>query len=122
MAAMPNISFDFTDRSIIATGAARGIGLAIAEHFHSAGAAVFMVDFDERALNESAQSLGATPIAADVSRSADMDTVVSTVMAAAGRVDILINNAGILRDKVCGNSLTTTGTRCSPCMPAVRSA
>lgn len=97
---MPNISFDFTNQSVIVTGAARGIGLAIAEHFHNAGAAVFMVDFDEQALNESARSLGATPIAADVSCSADVDNVVSTVIARTGRVDILINNAGILRDKV----------------------
>ena len=45
---MPNMSFDFTGRSAIVTGAARGIGLAIARHFHAAGATVFMVDLDQR--------------------------------------------------------------------------
>lgn len=43
---MPNLSFDFTDRTAIVTGAARGIGLELARHLHAAGPAVFLLDFD----------------------------------------------------------------------------
>ena len=98
--AMPNMSFDFTGRSAIVTGAARGIGLAIARHFHAAGATVFMVDLDQLALTEAASEIGAIAVAADITRSADADAVVSTAVNHCGRVDILINNAGILRDRV----------------------
>ena len=97
---MPNMSFDFTGRSAIVTGAARGIGLAIARHFHAAGATVFMVDLDETALTEAASEIGAIAVAADITLSADADAVVSTAVNHCGRVDILINNAGILRDRV----------------------
>lgn len=97
---MPNMSFDFTGRSAIVTGAARGIGLAVARHFHAAGATVFMVDLDETALTEAASEIGAIAVAADITRSADADAVVSTAVKHCGRVDILINNAGILRDRV----------------------
>ena len=72
---MPNMSFDFTGRSAIVTGAARGIGLAIARHFHAAGATVFMVDLDETALTEAASEIGAIAVAADITRSADADAV-----------------------------------------------
>ncbi|WP_123026506.1 SDR family oxidoreductase [Mycolicibacterium stellerae] len=97
---MPNMSFDFTGRSAIVTGAARGIGLAIARHFHAAGATVFMVDLDHQALTEAASEIGAIAVAADITLSADADAVVSTAVNHSGRVDILINNAGILRDRV----------------------
>jgi 3-oxoacyl-[acyl-carrier protein] reductase len=97
---MPNMSFDFTGRSAIVTGAARGIGLAIAHHFHAAGATVFMVDIDQLALTEAASEIGAIAVAADITLSADADAVVSTAVNHCGRVDILINNAGILRDRV----------------------
>jgi len=97
---MPNMSFDFTGRSAIVTGAARGIGLAVARHFHAAGATVFMVDLDQQALTEAASEIGAVAVAADITRSADADAVVSTAVNHCGRVDILINNAGILRDRV----------------------
>ena len=97
---MPNMSFDFTGRSAIVTGAARGIGLAIARHLHAAGATVFMVDLDETALTEAASEIGAIAVAADITRSADADAVVSTAVERCGRVDILVNNAGILRDRV----------------------
>ena len=97
---MPNMSFDFTGRSAIVTGAARGIGLAVARHFHAAGATVFMVDLDQQALTEAASEIGAVAVAADITRSADADAVVSTAVNHCGRVDIPINNAGILRDRV----------------------
>ncbi|WP_353108112.1 SDR family oxidoreductase [Gordonia sp. (in: high G+C Gram-positive bacteria)] len=97
---MSNIVFDFTGRTVIVTGAARGIGLALSRRFADAGADVFMVDFDEAELAASAEEVGARGIPADVSRTEHVEQVVQTVIADSGRVDILVNNAGILRDRV----------------------
>lgn len=97
---MGNVSFDFTGRSVIVTGAARGIGYALATHFAQAQADVFMVDFDADELAAAAREIGAVGIPADVSKTDDVERVVQTVIAEKGRVDILVNNAGILRDKV----------------------
>ena len=97
---MSNISFDFTGKSVIVTGAARGIGQAIARHFARANATVFMVDFDKDELAKSAADVGAVGIPADVGNTDDVERVVSTVIEETGRVDIVVNNAGILRDKV----------------------
>jgi 3-oxoacyl-[acyl-carrier protein] reductase len=95
-----NLSFDFSGRTVIVTGAARGIGLGLARRFHEAHADVFMVDFDGEVLAKAAAELGARGIEADVSSTADVDSVVSSVVAETGRVDVLVNNAGILRDNV----------------------
>lgn len=97
---MGNVAFDFSGRSVIVTGAARGIGLAVARHFVEAKADVFVVDFDEQELRAAAESIGAIGIPADVSKTEDVERVVSTVVAETGRVDVVVNNAGILRDKV----------------------
>ncbi|MET4430367.1 SDR family oxidoreductase [Mycolicibacterium sp. 624] len=97
---MGNITYDFAGKSVIITGAARGIGQALARHFTEAKATVFMVDFDKGELNKSAEAVGAVGIPADVSNTEDVGHVISTVVAETGRVDVLVNNAGILRDKV----------------------
>jgi 3-oxoacyl-[acyl-carrier protein] reductase len=97
---MGNITFDFTGKSVVVTGAARGIGEALARHFREAGATVFMVDFDEGELDKAAHRVGAVGIRADVSSTEDVEKVVSTVIGETGRIDVLVNNAGILRDKV----------------------
>ena len=97
---MGNINFDFTGRTVIVTGAAHGIGKALAAHFVDANATVFMVDSDRDELNKSSREVGAIGLAADVSDTDDVEKVVSAVVAETGRIDVLINNAGILRDKV----------------------
>jgi 3-oxoacyl-[acyl-carrier protein] reductase len=97
---MANITYDFTGKSVVVTGAARGIGQAVASHFAAAGATVFMVDFDEDVLDEAARNVGALGIGADVSSTEGVERVISTVIEKTGRVDVLVNNAGILRDKV----------------------
>ncbi len=97
---MGNITYDFTGKSVIVTGAARGIGQALARHFAEAKATVFMVDFDKAELDKAARDVGAVGIPADVANTDDVERVVSTVIDETGRIDILVNNAGILRDKV----------------------
>jgi 3-oxoacyl-[acyl-carrier protein] reductase len=95
---MANLSFDFTGRTVLVTGAARGVGRAIAEHFHAAGATVCVIDNDAAAVADTAAQTGTTGIVADVSSTAQVADVVARVIADTGRVDVLVNNAGILRD------------------------
>jgi 3-oxoacyl-[acyl-carrier protein] reductase len=92
------MTFDFTGRSVIVTGAARGIGQALAAGFAAANASVWMVDVDEDVLRTEAARVGAHAAPADVSDSAHVERVVEEVLASTGRVDVLVNNAGLLRD------------------------
>lgn len=96
-------NYDFSGRTAIITGAARGIGLAVSRRFREAGAEVVMVDVDEDELTFSAGEIGAHPVKADVSSTADCDAAVASALEKTGRVDILFNNAGILRDRMIWN-------------------
>ncbi len=93
-----NVTYDFTGKTVIVTGAARGIGRAIADLFATAGGTVVMVDLDEEALASAADEVGGIPVTANIAQSADANRIVAIAVEQSGRVDILINNAGNLRD------------------------
>jgi 3-oxoacyl-[acyl-carrier protein] reductase len=97
---MPECQYDFNGRSVIVTGAGRGIGLAVAQAFAAARAAVTMVDLDADVLAEEAGAIGALGVVADISKTEQVQRVVDETVAATGRVDVVVNNAGILRDKM----------------------
>jgi NAD(P)-dependent dehydrogenase (short-subunit alcohol dehydrogenase family) len=83
------------DRIAIVTGAARGIGLAIAERYAAEGATVVMSDIEDAAGEAAAKSIGAAYVHCDVSKSSEVNALVDGVATKFGAVDILVNNAGI---------------------------
>jgi 3-oxoacyl-[acyl-carrier protein] reductase len=87
----------------IVTGAARGIGRATALLFSSEGASVILADLDDAAGEETAGDIAAAGgtalyVRTDVSRQADARALAARAREQFGRIDILINNAGITRD------------------------
>ena len=81
----------------LVTGGGRGIGRAIAEKFAAEGARVGIADLDAGAGRATAEALGdrALFVPADVTRSDDVDAAVERVEHAYGRINVLVNNAGI---------------------------
>lgn len=97
---MESNRYDYSGQTVIVTGAARGIGLEVSRGFAEMGARVWMVDMDEDVLHAAANEVGGTPTAADVANTPDVERVVADAVAETGRVDVLFNNAGLLRDGV----------------------
>lgn len=86
----------FAGKVAIVTGAASGIGLAVARDFVRQGIRVTLADIDnERGKDVTAELEGARFQVADMSKAEDVRALVSATIAAEGRVDILVNNAGI---------------------------
>lgn len=85
-----------TQKTAIVTGAARGIGLATTRLFLAEGRRVAMVDRDGDALAEAVEGLkDVLPIVCDVSKEDQIADMAAQVRAAFGRVDTLVNNAGV---------------------------
>jgi NAD(P)-dependent dehydrogenase (short-subunit alcohol dehydrogenase family) len=88
---------DLLGRRAIVSGAARGIGLAIATRLVEGGARVAVADVDADGANEAAAQLGngSIGVSCDVRSMADVNAAVATTVEAFGGLDLLINNAGI---------------------------
>jgi 3-oxoacyl-[acyl-carrier protein] reductase len=95
-----------SQKTIFLTGAARGIGATCARLFVGEGAKVFLVDRDQAALESLAAELNqngsvvAIPRVLDITNRSDVEQAVQAMHEIWGRVDILINNAGITRDSL----------------------
>src|ERR1043166_7035297 len=85
------------NRVALVTGAASGFGKGIAETFAREGARVAVVDINEKAARQAAASISNKAIAVrcDVSQRADVDAAVEATVDAFGRIDVLVNNAGM---------------------------
>ncbi len=88
-------------RTAVVTGGAQGLGRAIAERFVAEGARVVVGDVDLAAAERCAAELGegnAVAVRCDVTSEDEMTAVVAAAIGDFGRLDVMVNNAGVLRD------------------------
>lgn len=96
-----NHPLDFSGKVALVTGAAAGMGLATAQAFAEAGAAVVLADFKEDAVKAAAEALAAAgckalAVRCDVSDDAQVAAMVDRAVAEFGRLDAAFNNAGVM--------------------------
>jgi meso-butanediol dehydrogenase/(S,S)-butanediol dehydrogenase/diacetyl reductase len=90
---------DLDGRVVLITGAARGIGAAVARRLAGAGARLVLADLDGAGAEKLAAELGGAGVQADVTRRADVDGMLEEPYRRWGRLDVLFNNAGVIRVK-----------------------
>jgi NAD(P)-dependent dehydrogenase (short-subunit alcohol dehydrogenase family) len=92
-----NVSFGLAGRVCIVTGGAQGIGEACARRFARDGAKAVIVDLDDARGQALATQLDGLYVHCDVGDKAQVDAVVARTLDAYGRIDVLVNNAGIFK-------------------------
>lgn len=88
---------NFNEQVAVVTGAASGLGLAIARKLHAEGATVALLDLNEAAVKAAANDVGpnATAYTLDLTNQDQVENVVGQIVELFGRVDILVNSAGV---------------------------
>lgn len=94
--------FDLTHAKVIVTGASRGIGAAIVDKFHQAGAEIVITSTNQEKLNaiKNHYSERIHPIACSLESDTEITHFIQKAQEALGHVDILINNAGMTSDNL----------------------
>lgn len=95
------MQLDFSKKVAVITGSARGIGAATAEAFYKAGAKVALLDLNGEECRKRASTIDpgggrAAAYQADITDERQVQNAVDGILAAFGRIDVLVNNAGIL--------------------------
>lgn len=98
----PEVRIDLTDRIVVITGGSRGMGLAMARGANAAGATVVVVAQDAARLDAVVAEAGAAGavihgVVADIADDAQRDAAFARIVADHGRIDGLVNNAGITK-------------------------
>jgi NAD(P)-dependent dehydrogenase (short-subunit alcohol dehydrogenase family) len=91
------ISFGLNGRVCLVTGGAQGIGEACCRRFAREGAKVVIADMDDARGTGLASELGGLYVHCDVGEKAQVDALVAAAITAHGRIDVLVNNAGIFK-------------------------
>lgn len=97
---MGTVSFDFQGEVVVVTGGSRGLGLEIAQGFGNAGATIVITARREQWLNEAEsmlkeQGIRVHTFTCDVADPASVEQLVSRTLEACGKIDVLVNNAGL---------------------------
>ena len=92
-----NVSYDFSGRVVIVTGAARGVGRQLVRDFAATGASVVAADRDADGLTETVATCGdsARAVTADISTTAGARSIVNAAREHFGRLDVCVNNAAV---------------------------
>ena len=90
----------FEGRGVVVTGAAQGMGRAIAEAFVAEGARVVLSDLNEEGVVKTSEELGQNgntfPVRCDVTKADDVESLVAGAVEHLGAVDVFVNNAGTI--------------------------
>ncbi len=91
--------FGMSGKVAVVTGGGQGIGEAICKRLAGAGAKVGVFDMNADSANRVATDIGGVALVGDLTKEADLDRVFGEIVAKAGPVDVLVNNAGVASRK-----------------------